>query len=365
MKVSSNFEGGRIEVQELGAHGATLTIPHDVGAQRFRQWFAFDVSGQAGSSFELFIQNAHECTWGDAFGGAYKVFASDGQAWRRLDSSLVGGKLLIRGTHAERRLRLCYYPPYPAERLSALRRRTRLSGGTVRLLGRTPAGRAIECLQLGKQDRPVWVIAQQHPGEAMAGWFVEGLVEFLTGGGAAARALLESVGFAIIPRMNPDGAAIGNHRTTPQGLDLNRKWAHESAPIEVSVTRAAMIESGARFFLDVHGDERLPWVFAQPPDGLPPVEVRNQVDAFQAEMLLLTPDYQTKHRYPYDSRVTPSLAFATNWVHHQFGIPSLTLELPFSDHLGRPDPRGFFPARARRLGARVARGLGVVLMPTR
>lgn len=362
MKVSSNFESGRIDVHDVGVHGATLGIPHDAKAPRFRQWFAFDVSGEPGAPFELVLANARECTWGDALGGVYKVYASDGSAWRRLDSSMQGGRLVVRGTHAASRLRVCYYPPYPAHRLAALRRLVRRAGGRVEPLGRTPGGRSVESMEIGAGDGPpIWVVAQQHPGEAMAGWFVEGFVEFLTSQTRAAAALRERFSFAIVARMNPDGAAVGNHRTTPAGIDLNRAWADPGAPPEVGLVRARMKERGARFFFDVHGDERLPWVFAQPADGLAASPANATVQAFERSLLGLTPDYQTEHRYPHDPRGRPNLAIASNWVHAEFGCPALTLEMPFSDHVGRPDPRGFFPARARRLGTRVPRALAAAL----
>jgi murein tripeptide amidase MpaA len=195
----------------------------------------------------------------------------------------------------------------------------------------------------------------------MAGWFVEGLVEWLTEGGPAAERLL-AVGVAVVPRMNPDGVAIGNHRTTPLGRDLNRTWADAEPPVEVAAARAALLRSGAAFFFDVHGDERLPWVFGQPADGLSE-RARAQIARVEAELVASTRDFQTVHRYPYDPRGKPSLAFASNWAHHSLGCPAVTLEMPFSDHLGRPDPRGFFPARARRLGARVGRALAAVVPP--
>ncbi len=361
MRVTQTFESGRIDVLHTGEHGATLAVPSDSSAPGFRQWFAFDVAGKADAPFEIVLDNARDCTWGDALGGAYKVYASDGTAWARLDSRLDHGRLVVRGAHRAPRLRLCYYPPYPTARLSAVRRRVRARGGEVERLAETPGGRPVEVYRLGRRESPAWFVAHQHPGESMAGWFVEGLVEWLTEGGPAAERLL-AVGVAVVPRMNPDGVAIGNHRTTPLGRDLNRTWADAEPPVEVAAARAALLRSGAAFFFDVHGDERLPWVFGQPADGLSE-RARAQIARVEAELVASTRDFQTVHRYPYDPRGKPSLAFASNWAHHSLGCPAVTLEMPFSDHLGRPDPRGFFPARARRLGARVGRALAAVVPP--
>ncbi len=366
MRLSTGFEGARIEVLELTPRGARVAIPHDQASPRFRQWFAFDLEAPPGREVELVFDNAAACTWGDAFGGDYRVYASRGQAWHRVDTRVGGGRMTVRFSQETPRTRLAYYPPYPASRLALLRRHVRKAGGEVELLGSTPAGRPIERYSFGSRTAPappVWLIAQQHPGEAMAGWLVEGLVLGLAQGGLAARRLLERAQVSIVPRMNPDGAAVGNHRTTALGVDLNRSWQLSDAPVEVRVVRDKMKALGVSTFIDAHGDERLPWVFAQAADAYRdrPARIGDAIARFEAAMLAATPDYQTEHKYPYDASGTPSLMFASNWVQQEFGCPALTLEMPFSDHRGRPHARGFFPARARRLGQRLILGLSAAL----
>jgi murein tripeptide amidase MpaA len=206
------------------------------------------------------------------------------------------------------------------------------------------------------------VIAQQHPGEAMAGWLVEGLVLALTGGRGHSKELLEHAVVSIVPRMNPDGVAAGNHRTTPAGVDLNRAWGIEDAPIEVRCVRDAMRASGAALFLDVHGDERLPWVFTQSADpGGRSAAIAKQEARFEQAMTKATPDFQTKHEYPSSPSSKPNLAFASTWAQVTLGCLAMILEMPFSDHLGRPDPRGFSPDRARALGRALTAGLRAAL----
>ncbi|HTJ80731.1 MAG TPA: carboxypeptidase family protein, partial [Polyangiaceae bacterium] len=255
-----------------------------------------------------------------------------------------------------------YYPPFPASRLARLRRRARASGAAVRELGKTPLGRPIELLSFGHSEpklRDVWLIAQQHPGEAMAGWFVEGLVEALSEPEPLARRVLALARVHVVPRMNPDGAAVGNHRTTPAGVDLNRAWSDATAPVEVACVRTAMKERGVDLFLDVHGDERLPWVFVQGADAVQrrPAAVSAHERAFESALVAATPDFQTEHKYPYDPSGKPNLAFSTNWVQNEMGCLSMVLEMPFIDHKSRPDPRGFAPARARRLGKTILAGI--------
>lgn len=66
-------------------------------------------------------------------------------------------------------------------------------------------------LQVGSQapDKAVvWVICRQHPGEPMAEWFAEGLLERLTAAApdGEVQQLLGSAVLYIVPNMCPDGS---------------------------------------------------------------------------------------------------------------------------------------------------------------
>jgi murein tripeptide amidase MpaA len=354
VRLTTDFEGARVDLVGIERRRATLRVPHDANAPRFRQWFAFDLTSGLGATVEARLENAGECTWGDAYGGEYRVYASEGGAWFRADSKLEKGTLVVRHQLSGTRVRLAYYPPFPASRIARLRRRARASGASVVELGRSPGGRPIEHFTFGGPGpslRDVWFIAQQHPGEAMAGWFVEGLVEALSEPEPIAKKVLSRARVHVVPRMNPDGASLGNHRTNAAGIDLNRAWADAVPPVEVGCVRDAIKRHGADLFLDVHGDERLPFVFVQ--GGHKSVGGRDLgalERSFESAMLAATPDFQTHHKYPHMPGAKPTLAVATNWVQHETGCLAMILEMPFIDHLGKPDPRGFAPSRARRLG---------------
>ena len=56
----------------------------------------------------------------------------------------------------------------------------------------------------------------------------------------------------------------------PPAENLNREWvnpAMESAP-EVFLAKQAMAATGVDFFMDVHGDESLPYCFIAGTEGL-------------------------------------------------------------------------------------------------
>jgi len=146
----------------------------------------------------------------------------------------------------------------------------------IEALGQTLQGREIECIVVGNGDKIAWVIHRQHPGETMAEFFAEGLLHRILGIGKdgdlddITKKVLDQYRIYIVPCMCPDGAVLGHLRTNNVGANLNREWATvnpeyiapsmERSP-EVYAVLKKMDETGCDFFLDVHGDEELPYVF--------------------------------------------------------------------------------------------------------
>ena len=104
-------------------------------------------------------------------------------------------------------------------------------------LGNSLDGRPISLLTIGKDSphkRKIWLTARQHPGETMAEFAIEGLLQkLLDPSDACARKLLEGAVFYIIPNMNPDGSVRGHLRTNAAGVNLNREW--QDATMEPSL----------------------------------------------------------------------------------------------------------------------------------
>lgn len=97
------------------------------------------------------------------------------------------------------------------------------------------------------RSRPVCVLtARIHPGETNSSWMMHGMLEALlrshvpgNAGGVhpdhahaandAIEHLLRSFVFKIVPMLNPDGVALGNHRCSITGVDLNRDYMKPDA----------------------------------------------------------------------------------------------------------------------------------------
>ena len=213
------------------------------------------------------------------------------------------------------------------------------------------------------ERKKVWVIARQHPGETMAEWFVEGLLErLLDSADAVSRVLLQRCVFHVVPHMNPDGAVLGNLRTNATGANLNREWldpSPERSP-EVAWVRSHMLEVGVDLSLDVHGDEVLPYNFVVGSEGTVGYSPRlAELElAFKSAWMAACPDFQDAHHYTLVEPGQANPTLATNWIAQNFGCLAFTIEMPFKDNADLPDAQtGWNGERAKRLGASVLQPL--------
>ena len=361
MQISQGFDSGAIEVIACDGARADLAIRHDRSASgeasEFLQWFHFRVSGAEETGAELRIVNAGATTYPDGWRDYRAVASWNRSDWERIPTRYDGQVLTINLPPAPGPSYIAYFEPYSWER-----HLTRLAdcislGAQLRRLGASIQGRDIDALVVGSGERPVWIIARQHPGETMAEWFVEGLLQrLLSTADQLAIGLRDAATFHIVPNMNPDGSVLGNLRTNATGANLNREWlapSSERSP-EVGCVRDAIHATGCHAFFDIHGDENLPYVFVAGCEMLPNFTARQagEQQAFAADFRTASADFQTEHGYHASKYKEDVLKLASKYVGHTFGCLSLTLEMPFKDNANAPDLRfGWNGARSARLGA--------------
>lgn len=361
IRIHQGFDSGSVEV-------VSATDPADIrlrlradNASDFRQWFHFRVLGAQGTALRMVFENAAESAYPGGWPDYRAVASYDRQNWFRVPTRYENGELIIEHTPEQGSVLYAYFEPYSHERhLDLVSWAAQSPFAEVDSLGLTVQGRDVDHIVIGEDAPgrvPVWVIARQHPGESMAEWFVEGLLErLLDAADPVARLIRERAVVHVVPNMNPDGAILGNLRTNAAGRNLNREWLEpdaEQSP-EVFLVRAAMQKTGCALFLDAHGDEALPYVFFSTADDVPglPAELAQQQARFIAAVQASSPDFQTEYGYA-NGRFGPDvLKLASKWVAHNFKCLSLTLEMPFKDNANLPDERvGWNGARSKRLGA--------------
>ena len=245
IRISSQFDSGAIEVSSVDSEADVeridLRIRRD-SHQDFTQWFHFRVQGVRGRRCAIRFLNAGACTYPDGWVDYAAVASYDRTDWFRVPTAYRNGVLSIDFVAERDGVWFAYFEPYGWDRhLSLIGRASSSPRVRIAGLGTTHDGRDIDCVDIAEPSvagaptstpkRKVWVIARQHPGETMAEWFVEGLIErLIDASDPVARAALALADFHIVPNMNPDAASeaiSGPPRPAPTSTvsGSSRRWS--------------------------------------------------------------------------------------------------------------------------------------------
>lgn len=346
MHISSQFDSGNIHVVKADdASDIVLTIPKD-NQSDFYQWFHFRLIGETFETHNITISELAKSAYPDGWKG-YNVLASyDRENWFRIPSDFDGDNLTFSLTLEQPSVYFAYFIPYSYERHLDLIHSAQMSLLCEhRFLGLTLDGRDMSMLVIGEEEpekKKVWITARQHPGESMAEWCAEGIISrLLDEQDGLGRQLLDKAVFYIIPNMNPDGSARGHLRTNAVGTNLNREWAEPTAlkSPEVLYVMNAMEEIGVDMYLDLHGDEALPYNFVAGSEGIPAYDDRLESleKAFKSALLTATPEFQDTFGYEKDKPGEANLTVASNAVGQKYECLAYTVEMPFKDNDNLPD----------------------------
>lgn len=370
MHIASNFDSGNIHRLAVGAQLAELEIRPDPGTE-FLHWFHFRAVADDSELQRFRIVNAGASRTSGGWEGYRAVASYDRETWFRVPTAFDGQTLSFELIPRHPIVYFGHFAPYTLERQACLLSWCQARPGVrVEVLGESVEGRPIEMLRVGSEaaGAPIcWITAGQHPGEPMSKWLVDGLLRrLLDPEDSIAKLLRAKAQFHVVPNMNPDGGFSGRLRTNAAAIDLNRAWGDpdmRTSP-EVHCVRAAMERTGVDFYLDVHGDETLPYNFVVSADSVPSMTPR-LVDLrvrFERALQVANPDFQREHGYPAEEPGSADLDIGNNWVAERFGCLSMTLEQSFKDLADSPvTPWGWSPARSRKLGASSLAALLAVL----
>ena len=363
LTLNSSFDSGSIEIIDArDSQNIKLNIKKD-NASDFFQWFHFSLTGEIGETYKLRLMNAGQSSYSKGWQDYNVCTSYNRQDWFRTSSRFIDGELQFEITLSESTVYFAYFTPYSHERhLDLLAWAQSDSRCEAEHLGETVDGRAITLLKIGNFESPrkkVWLMARQHPGETMAEWFIEGFLHsLLDEDNPIAKQMLQNTAFFVVPNMNPDGSARGNLRTNAAGANLNREWLEpslETSP-EVYLVRQRMILEGGDLFLDIHGDEELPYNFVAGCEGNESYDERHAglEEIFKNAYMAISPDFQDKYGYPKEDKGTADLRIAANWLGDHFRTLSFTIEMPFKDNADLPNSvTGWSAERSAQLGSDV------------
>lgn len=349
MQISADFDSGNIEtLQSNISTECNLNIRKDSHSDE-KQWFYFKAQGVKGEICTYNIRNAGEASYPEAWETSSIVASYDQKEWFRIPIDYDGQTLTFyyKSLHNEIYFALfALFAPYELARHRQLIEHS-IKNDNCNILDtcRTVNNNLIELLQIGSNNsdnKKVWVVARQHPAETMSEWFAEGLItSLLNNDNLVASYLLESTTFYIVTNMNPDGSIAGNLRTNAAGVDLNRSWLSPdiNRSPETYFIKNKMLEIGVDLFLDIHGDEEIPYAFIAGAEGNPSytAKIAKQDKKFRVDFNKASDDFCIKDGYEKYLPNEGDLNIACNQVGELFNCLSLTIEMPFTDNMYKPD----------------------------
>jgi len=359
MIISSQFDGGNIECIDCSDPSRVLLNIRADRQSEFYQWFYFRAANVRDLDCRYLIINAAGAAYQKGWQDYQAVASYDREFWFRVDTSFDGENLVLEHNSTEDQVFFAYFAPYSMERHADLIAFAQTSERCqVETLGTTLDGQPMDCLRFGEADaarKKIWMVARQHPGETMAEWWMEAMVNRLVDhSDPVVNALLDKAVIYLVPNMNPDGSRRGHLRTNAAGSNLNREWHEpslEKSP-EVLCVLDKITRTGLDFGLDVHGDEALPYNFIAGTEGIPGWnhERQQQLDLFKMTLANLNPDFQVERGYPANSAGNANMSYCSNSLAERFGALVMTLEMPFKDTTATPDSvQGWSPERCGRL----------------
>ena len=359
MIISSDFDGGNIvSINHNDERNIRLKIRKD-NESEFYQWFYFRVANVKNISCRYLIENASGAAYVKGWEDYRAVASYDREHWFRVKTEYDGENLVIKHRSTEPQIYFAYFAPYSMERHADLIAFAQGSDNCqVEALGSSLDGQPIDCLCFGTPGPGkivLWMIARQHPGETMAEWWMEGMINRLVDDSdPVVRSLLNKAVVYLVPNMNPDGSRRGHLRTNAAGANLNREWDAPtlSQSPEVYCVLEKMIATGVDFAFDVHGDEALPYNFIAGTEGIPSWNEGRQakLNHFKQTLARINPDFQIEHGYPANLSGKANMSYCSNALAERFNCQAMTLEMPFKDTTATPDKKqGWSPERCKNL----------------
>lgn len=308
LQFESRFESGNLRTAtQIHNTQYDLVLSPDINTNGHTQWFFFSVSGmRAGVTYRFNVVNLEKSNSQFNFGMQPVVFSQHeadefGLGWHRSGTRVGYFKNNYCRQHPRKTVHytatfsltckferdtmyVAYHFPFTYSDMQVhLSHLVRAGGLRIRrdLLCYTLGGNRCELLTITEacdeslggtvpiEDRPYIVLsARVHPGESNSSWVMKGALDFLISDDSDAVALRRRFVFKVVPMLNPDGVANGNHRCSLAGQDLNRQWrtAHPVLHPTIASTKLLFEYLATRgitpaVYCDFHGHSRKKMIF--------------------------------------------------------------------------------------------------------
>ena len=188
----------------------------------------------------------------------YLLLTTEGDIWKRYDAVIDGSLSIAKITVPKGKSFLGLLPAYPFNRLTSLltkiENRPNIQVSTI---GKSRYNSPIFAVQAGNPNkRPLAVITRVHPYETQGSFFIEGMLQWLSGELSSSKYnlsdFLNNHRVVILPMVNPDGVILGMQKRTHGGLNISEDCTISPEPEAVAI-RSFLRGLNPVAILDLHG----------------------------------------------------------------------------------------------------------------
>jgi len=207
------------------------------------------------------IETTVTIEWGETRYQSYRnyvLLTTEEDVWNRYDADIDGSLSIAKITVPRGRSFLGLLPAYPFNRLTSLL--TKIGDKPnihVSAIGKSRYNHPIFAVQAGNPNkRPLAVITRVHPYETQGSFFIEGMLQWLSGeltnGKYNISDFLNNHNVVILPMLNPDGVIFGMQKRTHGGLNISEDCTVTPEPEAVAI-RTYLRNLNPVAILDLHG----------------------------------------------------------------------------------------------------------------
>lgn len=260
IKISSNFEGGNVEVLHIIDSSQTITIkPYVDKTNTTDVWFYFLVTGyKKNKNINVNIQYSSTVRAPNN-----PVFSYDKKNWTHTPASLHAKYRKFSFTPSKDSVYIATGYPYLYSDVLKLTRKVKKSKyAQVTTLTNSEKNREIPLFKITNYDISdkskylIWIIGRQHAFESLTGYVAEGLCNFLLSDNENAETLRNNAVFYIAPMIDVDNVAIGQSGRMQKPIDINRDWNKKSNWKSVQTLKKIIKETAKKnhylMFIDLH-----------------------------------------------------------------------------------------------------------------
>ena len=249
------------------ADGGNPRMEHDI-TRRENDFYIFPFSedGDQNYHFHLMVQVENDAdeilpvrftvNWGDEEYQSdrdYFLLCTGDHSWTRIPARVEGPESAGTASVPPGVSHLTFHPRYALERFERLVERLPAGVFHVEKIGETRMRRDILALEAGNRSKkPIAFDSRVHPYESISSYMLEGMIEWLGGGGEEAGKLLAEHFVLFIPMPNPDGVADGMNKLTHGGLNFEGNFRQSLEP-EALAMKKYLLERAPSVLYDIHG----------------------------------------------------------------------------------------------------------------